>query len=148
MQEQWQCFKKWFKNKWHTISAFVGCVIISVILRSWKFKIPSKIPETLYIYTHTHTRTHNFQILRINCWHFDSKFLFGWYFASKVRYCADKPRHEDRQVVASSMHSRPWNKRPFLWTSLPSPGEKAPNPTGQQTVSHCWLSYAGSLLHS
>jgi len=21
--------KKWFKNKWHTISAFVGCVIIS-----------------------------------------------------------------------------------------------------------------------
>ena len=20
--------KKWFKNKWHTISAFVGCVII------------------------------------------------------------------------------------------------------------------------
>ena len=23
------CFKKWFKNKWHTISAFVGCVIIN-----------------------------------------------------------------------------------------------------------------------
>jgi len=22
----WKCFKKWFKNKWHTISAFVGCV--------------------------------------------------------------------------------------------------------------------------
>ena len=24
--------KKWFKNKWHTISAFVGCVIISKII--------------------------------------------------------------------------------------------------------------------
>ena len=27
---QWKCFKKCFKNKWHTISAFVGCVIIII----------------------------------------------------------------------------------------------------------------------
>jgi hypothetical protein len=29
--------------------------------------------------------------------------------------------------VASSVHSRPWNKGPFLWTSLPSSREDALN---------------------
>ena len=32
--------KKWFKNKWHTISAFVGCVMISEC--QYEFKIIHK----------------------------------------------------------------------------------------------------------
>ena len=30
--------KKWFKNKWHTISAFFGCVMIS----EWRMNVDIK----------------------------------------------------------------------------------------------------------
>jgi len=106
--------QKWFKNKWHTISTFVGCVIISetmILTQASKLrnkKFPSTLPKVWNIFL-VHTINYKIQQtknpsqiinyflrLRTQTVHF----LFPYLFASQHSVVTQRAYTEGRAGTA------------------------------------------------